>query len=102
MKQLKVALNILFIGLVCIIPTPTYGKHGGFFKESKDAPIDEMDELFYSHDRELEMAYNKWQDGIKNANIRLLRGLNNMTNPPKSLYGKFYLKMSKFIFKIGI
>ena len=50
MKQLKVALKILFIGFACLIPTPTYGNHGGFFKESKKKPIDEMDELFEKHD----------------------------------------------------
>lgn len=83
-----------------MIPTPTYGNHGGFFKESKKKPIDEMDCVFEIHDRELELAYNRWQLGIKEANERLLKKLDFIT-PPKSLYGKLYLKMSKFIFKIG-
>lgn len=99
MKQLKVALRILFIGIVCMIPTLTYGKHGGFFKESKDKPIDEMDEVFFNHDRQLEEAYNNWQQGIKDANQVLLNRL-KFIKKPQTLYGKFYLKMTQFTFNI--
>lgn len=99
MKQLKVALRILFIGIVCLIPTLTYGNHGGFFRETKKKPIDEMDSAFEQHDRQLEEAYNNWQKGIREANQVLANRL-RLVKKPETLYGRFYLKMCKFTFNM--
>lgn len=100
MKQLKVALRIIGIGLVCLLPTPWYGKHGGFYVESKETPIDDMDRAFKKHDEALEYAYKTWQVGIKNANYVLYNKLKDECKP-RSLYGKFYRLMSLIIFKVG-
>lgn len=100
MKQLKIALKILGIGLVCLIPTPTYGKHGGFFRESKEPPIDVMDAAFENHDHKLSRAYNTWQKEIREANVSLIRSLESIPSP-NSWYGKVYRKFSIFTFKIG-
>jgi hypothetical protein len=99
-KQLRVAFRIIGIGILCLIPTPTYGNHGGFYKESKEKPIDDMDKAFYQHDRALEFYYEYWQNGIKSANRILLEKLYKIKKLP-SLYGRFYMVMSKIIFKIG-
>ncbi len=96
-KPILVALKILGIGLVCMIPTPTYGNHGGFFNESNKEPIDDMDSAFLRHDKALEKAYNDWQEGIKKANETLNKELKK-TNPEK-LYANIYRWMSLRIFK---
>jgi len=98
MKQLLVALKIVGIGLVCLLPTPTYGKHGGFYKESKGKPIDPMDAAFERHDRRLERSYAAWQSGIESANALLITELKEFP-PNRNWYARAYHKMSLVIFK---
>ena len=79
------------------IPVPSYGEHGGNYQEYT-GPVDKMDELFKTHDSDLDKA--KTMVERKEADKKLGRGLRKNLKPYKhKIYGPVYHFFSKLIFK---
>lgn len=88
---------MLGIWFACLTNVVGYGKHGGYYKESNEPPIDKMDECFKRHDIGLTMAFNRWQNEMNQINAILSKELNQCR--PGSTYGKMYRWIAMRIFK---